>query len=227
MAPGHDAHIVAGPDVNVTANLFQVPDNGSCCLGKYFTVGKFLPVVHDHAPEPHMGQDRHQLLGHMSAAEDIDRPCLDQGFDVISASPDFLLKGPACKERFLKRQLCLLRPVHACKACAFAVKPHLPAGFVRYVQEQPAVLIPAKGVPHLGAEFCKCPVIRADILKVNHHVAAAHHADISHLVPVQGKSLGIGSFMFHGLHGREYGLVFHCAAAHGPFDGAVLPHQHA
>ena len=45
-----------------------------------------------------MGQNRNQLLGHMTASEYIDSPGLYQGLDIKRSSIHFLLKGIAAEK---------------------------------------------------------------------------------------------------------------------------------
>ena len=95
---GHDAHIVSGTDIHIIADMFHIPHHGPLCPQKHLGIGKRLPVIHNHAAESHMGQNRNQLLGHMTASEYIDSPGLYQGLDIKRSSIHFLLESIAAEK---------------------------------------------------------------------------------------------------------------------------------
>ena len=195
MSPGHDANVILGSYVHPVPDVLQIPHNGLCSHGKDLGIGKFRPVVVDHAAKTHVGQHRHQLLGHVTAPENVNRARLYQGFTVILPAHGLHLHSLGGE---MRQQLCLQLPRFsrqsqgARKPPARAVKPHGPGRFPGDVQDQPAVLVPVQGLRHFGAEFLHILIPGIDVLDVYHHIPATDHADVRHLVAGQGEPLHAG-----------------------------------
>ena len=86
MAPGHDADIVLAADGDGGGNVVEIPQHNLLSGGEQGGIRKFRAVIHDDAAEAYVGQNRHQLLSYVPAAEYIDPTAGDDLLDVQVAA---------------------------------------------------------------------------------------------------------------------------------------------
>ena len=211
VSPGHDADIVFFSDGDKISNPAEIPQNHLAGAGKQLRLGKFLPVIHDHAGKAHMRKNRYQFLGHMAAAEDVHLSGAVQLFDVKLPAIDLDTLGVA-GEIFSQFWGGFVRQTE-------------PAAFGQ-ITYQPESLIFGKAGFRIFRQSQNLPVSGWKIMKVHGDIPAADHPQILDIVFGQGKLVVPGLAFRQYLPGNLLRTVFHSAAADGTGDPALGSHQH-
>ena len=93
-------------------------------------------------------------------------------------------------------------------------------------QRQPARLPQCYAAQHVARQRFPHGVVGGDELQVHRHIAAADHADILHLVPVEPVLVDGAAALLQKLFAQFNGLTLYRAAADGAAQQARLTHQH-
>ena len=181
---------------------------------------KLLPLVIDRHPEIRYGEDMGQRLRHMSAAEEIHGPRLDQrlgeeGRLILRQQPPAAQQG--------------LQPFHGNfrppQAPGPVTGPHPPAAPV-HGGDQPGGAGGVQQGQRVRQRRPRLAVRRVEILEVHPHVSAADHTHVGHVPRSQPVALEAGFFLSQQFHRHLGGAVLHRAAADGPYGIAVIQYQH-
>lgn len=221
VAPGHDDYVVVLPDGDEVGDAGVVDEYGFFCLGEELLSAEVLPVLQNSAAEVYGGEGRHQCLGYMAAAEDVDHAGLDKLFAVVQILADPDLGRPGAKAGDDAGG-----DLGSDDAGFFGVHGQTSGLFRGDVGDKPGLLpVGVEGEDAVG-QGKGLGIPCRDVLEIDVYVSAADHAQILHLVFAEPEVFHAGAFLVENGPGQLFASVLHGAAADGAGNAAVFGDEH-